>query len=151
MEKKMEENLLSSLLRGSENVDRMRREIHQVVTMILGFLVKDNYAAILQSEKGKGENFSSSFSTFSAQNIFWKLSIGCDKKYYYVNITLGYPDGSCRYTRLGDSEASSIKPIPLQHVLSVYESLPDFVDEMIFLFPKISEDMECLVEASNKF
>lgn len=143
----MEENLFQTLLRGSRNVDRMRKEINETVTMMLGFLTYDGYLSSLYKTQNVFETKTFETKIFEEVDISWVLIFRRTSRCYHININLYFSSTSIYYS----ASDRTFKEIPLEDVISVYETLPGFVEKMIAEFPGLSIKVRPLIEASNRF
>lgn len=132
-------NIAERLMQGSRNIDQMRKDIDQVVGIILGMInVKDHCC----ESKEREFSFKSSFR----------------KGYWYISLTLGEviviykPDaGSPTSTTVFSSIKLKFEKTGVQtkDVQAVYEALPIFVEGMVKKFPKHTWKIEPLLKAGK--
>jgi hypothetical protein len=130
--------ITTALLNGSRNIDKMREEIRQLISMVIGFTLKS-----LEN----GERFEGTF-TSTDYEYEWTIFLkkGC----------VSSPEIKCWKKNSGDKpllEYTSDRRISIytDNVQAVYESLPLFVEGMMKNFPHITEEWQFLIDASKKF
>ena len=129
-------NVLDKIVRGSSNLDRMRREIDTSLSTIMGMfesLVDCGHCRILQTKHDDDK-------------YIWLLVIGRDKN-------KGMSFGATCY--LKEKMVYSYKPgeAPLrcENIQAVYESLAEFIEAMFNDHPKLKKKCEPLFRAADKF
>lgn len=143
------QQLVRDLLRGSENIDRMRREIYQLVAAVIGFL--RGYPGFKEREVVA--------SRFATKDGFWEVvagTRGCQGSgddYWRIQVELCGPHPDYKepfpFFRQIEREPFDKTWINLHQVQAVYESLPILVAGLIGHFPKLAEKWEPLVKASK--
>jgi hypothetical protein len=135
----MEKNIAEQLLRGSQNIDRMRKEVECVVSMILGFLVpgEENFCATFDFDGGK-----------------WEIEIS-----YSYNISM--PIARCWLRKPFESTLAYInksRELPMfkvgfnhEMVQEVHQNLPVFVLGMMKEFPELERQLKPFLDAADKF
>lgn len=127
--KKMEgKELVEKLLRGSENIDRMRKEIKSVVLMVLGF-VKNNWST--------GE-------TYVSGGCKWIVGRDCDNAMQIECWVDPHPSFvGPAYTTSGNL------PILLRNVQAVYGGLPVLIEGIAKTFPALKKLWQPLLDAAD--
>jgi hypothetical protein len=131
----MENVLVTDLLKGSENIDRMRSEIQTTISMVLG-LVKPFL------KKGKSNAFCQMFGD-SRDSCEWELCWGGDPK--------RDPELQCRVK--GEIVYSTFHigfTLRLEDIQTVHEGLHFFVDGLVSEFPGLLGKLNVLLTASKK-
>ena len=134
------EDIAAKLLRGSQNLDRMKKEIDQLVKMVLGFVKKS------ASGPSRSIRFGREYDTFK-----WEISgeVG-----HGMNPSLNHLGTRCLlrfqggWTMGWDTQNPHLDPAS-HKVQAVYEALPKLIEVVIAEFPEIQETWAHLIEASE--
>ena len=133
--------LVDKLVRGSQNIDRMRAEIWAVVQMLIGLV-----SEVEQTEEDQ-EDDCVSFKFDGGEWLFLpsklKPAIRC-----YLN---GVDDGESGHWWIFTSDSSDINNCSMEHVQRVYEELPVLIEGMLKEFPELNEHIKPLLAAADKF
>ncbi len=128
----MNSNVVSQLIRGSEEIDRMKKEISSLIGIVCG-LAADNPGrqkpVVVQKP-------------FQFDSVTWFVSFldSVDPgRRIFVEITV-----HDRFYSVRD-----LKNLPLQDVQVVHDSLPTFLAGMLTLFPRLSRDWKPFLHASR--
>lgn len=125
------EEIVGGLIKGPAAIDQMKKEVEQVVRMILG-LVK-----LEMTENFVGEKYES-------ESCFWMIirprngatEIGC-----WVKTSAGKV---CAYS------TEKAAPFPSSTAQQVHEGLPLFVEGVMKAFPKIGKHWQFILNAAGK-
>lgn len=132
--------LVSSLIKGSREIDRMKQEIKLVVNLICG---------LVTAEQLRAAGFSFGELTISSTWGTWKLSGSWNKPGAGVLAMFHSSDANCRTAFGFASGSSNGDNMPLHNVLNVHRSLPTFVSEMVKTFPHLEERIQPLLDAAE--
>ena len=125
------ERLVQQLLVGSKRINEMREEINDTVSMIQGFLTK------------------AEFSRFKYQEIIYQfesagLSWTIEKSKSTISVVITDKDrphiGYIYFLGLD---------IPLRYVQRIHQGLPDFLANMVRIFPQLEERWALLLEVAK--
>ncbi len=136
-------NIADQLIRGSANIDQMEREIHQIITMILGVI---HYRRTLPVNMNKTFNFESCQWNFQGQiEKMYKMAIEIDCK-----VKSG-PE-QCASVRGYYYSTNLRQPMLNSEVVQVmHESLPALVKCMFDEYPGLEKSLEHITKAADKF
>ena len=136
-----DENIVKSLIRGSHNLDRMRKEIHEVVAMVIGFAFRGMPGILDMQINAK----------FESDTCIWSVigEVG-----HQMNPKLNQLVVRCR---LKDpwGLSSGYSSNPNDHVFKstdvqrVHRDLPTFLEGMMTTFPLLEEQWAHIIEASK--
>jgi hypothetical protein len=133
-------SLVKKLLKGSHNVDLMKKEINELVSMVVGFAHLSRYA----NEK-KDTIVSSAIFTWEIRMYFQdgtrRFSI---EGFVISNTKIVNYKNSYRYT-----EEKILPTLKGAHIQVAYEHLYLFLKAMIRLFPDLEERWSYLIKASK--
>jgi hypothetical protein len=135
----MNKEFVQDLIKGSHNIDRMRREIKEVVGMMLG-LFADLYET-------RTINNGSIVEICRQKEFVWTISkeknrlMGAEAWVELSSDLSGYVSG---YNTSGTHSKE------LRWVKQVHDSLPMFVEGMMKKFPGLEEELRPLLAASEK-
>jgi hypothetical protein len=133
----MESNIVEKLIRGSAEIDRMKKEIIAVANMVCGLV-----DAILTSSASSYDWASTGKEThISCGRVSWIIWVRPMEKprvYGFVK----YESGSCG--------TGVLDGIPLDKVSLVHSSLDQFVEGAIKNFPGLYSKMSPLLDVSSR-
>lgn len=144
-------NVAQSLVRGSDNINKMRSEIKMVITMVLGLVDSKTIEKYLNFDE-QGATY------FRALDCEWILSWelkGKQEDMCISGIGLSLLDNSRIDTSVFLWNVSDVSfftkiiPCNLDKVQMVYEALPVFVNGMLKTFPYLTERLEPFFKASK--
>jgi hypothetical protein len=132
-----EKSIAQQLLKGSTNVDRMEKEIKQLISMVIGFA---KHALTIPAE----DNY-----LFKSETCTWRISCPTGSSYnstrYLKDIAVVGVGGP----HFGVSYNSEIGvTIGKDDIIAIYNDLDTFVNGMIEIFPKIENHWNYIIEAS---
>ena len=128
----MNTNAATLLLIGSQNIDKMERDINNLTSMMRG-MVKNHVS--LTQHRGKTLNLSSG-------NGSWEIIIGWDETHFVCHIDSGVIYSSIYGTQYLHGHTSQIQ--------DVYESLPTLVNGLVGLFPELEHYLKPFLRAAEK-
>lgn len=137
----MDINEVGRLIRGSHNIDRMRREIEETVRMILGYATRVSRTI---DEKGIAEDFKTPTCRWVVSGI-----TGCMGKVGQLTARCWHRMGNTNGSFLAYSSIPKEIPLYTENVQSVYLSLPCFVEGMLKTLPELKEKFQTLIESSE--
>jgi len=150
------DSTINNLIRGSRNTDRMKKEIFEVVSLIVGFLRTHAIECLRDKLEHKTFNVNYEFCVRTAPQgmlepipYSWCVRAGFNKNSVATNVdfivscSLGEKTLVCVHT-------GSIT-VELVNVEEVYNMLDVFVNGIFDRFPRVRELCEPLLKAANKF
>jgi len=132
----MTTNIVEQLLRGSENIDRMKKEVECVVRMVIGFA--NRRVSLWQDFEVE----------FDSPTCLWKVQRTEYSNTLEVECHLHKSYGLCSvYTNT--THFTSF--FHLEEVQVVWQDLSTFVEGMATTLPALNEDWKPLLDAADKF
>ena len=139
-------NIAQSLVRGSDNLNKMGSEIERVITMVCGLVNnKDIDKYLLDSGQANGSGL------FKSPECDWVLNaqFGSNQELSGVSCYLAEGSGAKRVLFVDFSQPSRTVPCHLDKIQDVYEQLPVFVEGMLKTFPYLVKHLEPFFKASK--
>ena len=129
------------LVKGSQNIDRMKNEVEQVVQMIIGFTIR------CDSARHKDEISE----TFESEQCQWTVN-GSVNIFDHSKSTITV---ECwvrgRFGAKAYSSQRNSYPFHTEAAQCVFEGLPVFVEGMLRVFPELREKIEPFMNAADMF
>ncbi len=146
----MEDNeMVNQLLRGSWDIDRMKKDIEQIVRMVRG-LVAPSLESMRVPDLGL------QMTIYKSPSCVWRMHIlgkgfGClsQRTEVYCELSChGQPERGLvthyRHIHGGDTGLS------VENVRRVYESLPKFLEGMLNTFPELKERFKPFIDEATR-
>jgi len=137
----MEKMLVEQLLKGSRNIDHMRKDIHETVSMIIGFVKLCGSIKIATEVNFTTNDYCWTIKTgfqASTNRLDWSTFVKC-----YIR-----KHGSLTSLREAYS-STDISSLRMEDVQSVHENLQILVDGVIEFFPELNSKLESILKASE--
>lgn len=125
--------LVQQLLAGSKRINEMRREIDSTVGMILGFLTKAEFSRF------KYHEIVCKFESFKSPGLIWTI----EKSAHEISVFIADKNRP----EVGYIYGSGLD-ISLLYVQPVYQGLPDFLANMVNIFPQLEGRLVPLLEVA---
>jgi len=143
-------NIVEQLLRGSQNIDRMQSEVHQLVKMVIGFARRSNNRVASCVEI---------YETFENKTCKWEVrgvmgSLDKSKNKIHVQCTVKLPCGAPyqdHFTQSVGYCSETWVPFHSEYTQQVYQNLHAFVEGMLQVIPSIKNEMKTFLDASEMF
>lgn len=138
-------NIVQKLLKGSAEIDRMRLEIDQLISLIIGYINQIRGGLDLPGRLGslgrQGVRFESGMETW----IVGRIADGSNR--IFVELVVSPRSGmrtvySSEWKKLG-------KKVETEHVRGVYKALPRLVTELEKKFPNLTSAWAPLIKAAG--
>lgn len=124
------------LLDGSLKINEMRKEIKQVILIVLG-IIDD-----IVRQEGLREDESS---YTNSATLSWKIE---KKNKVFVYCVILLPNG--KSVNIGREVYDLPGEIPLEYVNTVYEQLPQFLAQLSLVFPPLKNKIEIFLAVATK-
>lgn len=142
--------IVQNLLQGSRNIDRMKKEVEQVVKMIIGCAFMSNHRGCLEVDLHE---------TFETSSCIWKVrgtmgAMNRTKNKIEVECVLKLPCSAPHQDHfiLSLSYCSEGRiPFHSEYAQQVYENLFVFVEGMMRIMPDIEKEWAMFINASTVF
>ena len=136
-------NIASQLLNGSAEIDRMRREIHALVSLVVGY-VRETYTVAAREADYQSITKSLGDGTW---NINGRIVTDGDTQFTF-HVTCFIPEfGPGTAYQYSEFEKKS-HTIPARLVKAVHETLEKFVEGILEKFPAVATAWKPLIEAA---
>ncbi len=132
---KIDNNFIARLIRSSAEVDRKRKEILQVTTLLLGFLPPG---------PPKGEAYG--IMLWDGGDIRWHLAGSAGSNEIYCEVSVGKTDHLQKMRMCFSTKGKEI--ISVENVNKVHEALPVLVAGLLEVFPGLSEKWQPLLDTA---
>ncbi len=134
--------ITARLIQGSHNIDRMRKEVHEVIATVVGLL------KILSDESA--ENFDE---RFISNSYDWRITrvLNRDNDSVTVHCFSNESDVAAVHysSNYNHSEIKYFSVNNASNIQIAYTGLPVFIAGMLEKFPKLAEKLAFLIDASN--
>lgn len=138
----MTSNIVEQLLRGSAEIDRMKKEIGQIIQMLVGYL---NQFDLVRPAKEKG--FDANLELYFEKGVTrWIVARNASRDTVIIDLEIRPWDG-IRKVYCNQWHQSTM-PSSLD-ILGIHESLPILVEGLAKRYPQLQEAWKPLLQAAE--
>lgn len=137
----MTDNIFAQLVRGSEELDRMKREFRLVVTMIFNFVYADNPKSFTNYH-------------FYSGDVEWLVKKHLDNTVLFVecwvapvSLTAIYRDKNRRYCAFTSEGHPS--DIAREDIRRIHRNMKVLIDGMFEKFPSLKQELRAFLEVAQ--
>lgn len=133
------------LIAGSTAIDRMKKEVEQVIRMVMGLL---NAGDLFRKGVSSTGEFYVEFRDYACERCEWRVSVNRYPSVYCVECWIPFQRGALSL-KLAYSSTPNAIPFRTENAQRVHEALSVFVQGMIEHFPELSERLQPFLDAAD--
>lgn len=136
--------IAAKLLLGSAEIDRMRREIDQLISLLIGYLGKVHRRDLLPGRSTQLDRSGLCFNHGIETWIVGRIANGTNRPFIELEVS---PHDGVRTVYY--SEWGKTRVVEVDHVRGVHAALPRLVARLEREFPELSQYWVSLIEAAD--